>query len=92
MAKKDGKRKQTPGVRPQTALPLFRNKERTSPSRQETSPQVRAWIGSSRGWSGLWVEVLGDAGQGLQFLQPSRLHGLVTCSDPPEDLISWLLL
>lgn len=49
VVEKDSKRKQTLGVRPQTALPILRNEKRTSPSHQETSPQVRVWISSGRG-------------------------------------------
>ena len=64
VAEKDGEHKPNLGVRPRTALPVFRSKKRTSPSHQETSPQVRVWISSGRGWNGMWVEVPGDAGQG----------------------------
>ncbi|KAM6250736.1 uncharacterized protein M6G45_009036 isoform 4-T4 [Spheniscus humboldti] len=41
VVEKDGEHRQTLGARPQTALPVFRNKKRTSPLRRETRPQAR---------------------------------------------------
>lgn len=49
VVEKDGEHRQTLGARPQTALPVFRNKKRTSPSHRETRLQVGVWISSGRG-------------------------------------------
>lgn len=77
--KKDSQHKRTLSVRRQTALAIFRMEKRTSPSRWESSAQVRGWAGTEMGCGGCPRESLRALGA-LRASSSSNQAILMVCA------------